>query len=87
MSSGCFCGASIAAGESDMQRLIFTLVSAHSGWQLYEGDQGRLWFASRNDAVETADLMATSLHENHGIPTAVVMDMAGRESVMLVCHG
>ena len=70
-----------------MQRLIFTLVSAHCGWQLYEGDQGRLWFASRTDAVETADLMATSLHENHGIPTAVVMDMAGRESVMLVCRG
>lgn len=70
-----------------MQRLIFTLVSAHSGWQLYEGDQGRLWFASRNDAMETADLMAMSLHENHGIPTAVVMDMAGRESVMLMSHG
>jgi hypothetical protein len=88
MSSGCSCGASIAAGEPDMQqRLIFTLVSAHSGWQLYEGDQGRLWFASRNDAMETADLMAMSLHENHGIPTAVVMDMAGRESVMLMSHG
>lgn len=70
-----------------MQRLIFTLVSAHSGWQLYEGDQGRLWFASRNHAMETADLLAMSLHENHGIPTAVVMDMAGRESVMLICHG
>lgn len=69
------------------QRLIFTLVSAHNGWQLYEGNQGRLWFASRNDAMETADLMAISLHENHGIPTAVVMDMAGRESVMLICHG
>jgi hypothetical protein len=31
--------------------------------------------------------MATALHEQHGIPTAVLMDMAGRESVMLVCHG
>ncbi len=69
------------------QRLMFTIVSACSGWQLYEGDQGRLWFASRSDAMETADLMATSLHENHGIPTAVVMDMAGCESVMLNSHG
>jgi len=69
------------------QRLMFTLVSARSGWQLYEGDQGRLWFASRNDAIETADLMATSLHQQHGIPTAVVMDMAGRESVMLISRG
>ncbi len=69
------------------QRLMFTIVSANTGWQLYEGDQGRLWFASRSDAMETADLMAASLHANHGIPTAVVMDMAGRESVMLMCHG
>ena len=69
------------------QRLMFTIVSSSSGWQLYEGDQGRLWFASRSDAMETADLMAASLHEHHGIPTAVVMDMAGRESVMLMCHG
>jgi hypothetical protein len=69
------------------QRLMFTIVSASSGWQLYEGDQGRLWFASRNDAMETADLMATSLHRQHGIPTAVVMDMAGRESVMVLCCG
>jgi hypothetical protein len=69
------------------QRLMFTIVSARSGWQLYEGDQGRSWFASRNDAMETADLMATSLHEQHGIPTAVLMDMAGRELVMLMSHG
>lgn len=69
------------------QRLMFTIVSACSGWQLYEGDQGRSWFASRHEAVDTADLMATALHEQHGIPTAVLMDMAGRESVMLVCHG
>lgn len=69
------------------QRLMFTIVSANTGWQLYEGDQGRLWFASRSDAMETADLMAASLHAHHGIPTAVVMDMAGRESVVLMCHG
>ncbi|MEP6906678.1 MAG: hypothetical protein ABI858_01665 [Pseudoxanthomonas sp.] len=69
------------------QRLMFTIVSASTGWQLYQGDQGRQWFASRDDAMETADLMAASLHAHHGIPTAVVMDMAGRESVMLMCHG
>ncbi|MET0583145.1 MAG: hypothetical protein ABWX88_02775 [Pseudoxanthomonas sp.] len=69
------------------QRLMFTLVSADSGWQLYEGDQGREWFASRSDALETADMMAMSLHAQHGIPTAVLVDMAGRESVMLVSHG
>ena len=69
------------------QRLMFTIVSAQSGWQLYEGDQGRQWFATRGDAMETADLMAASLHAHLGIPTAVVMDMAGCESVMLMCHG
>ncbi|MET1161148.1 MAG: hypothetical protein ABWY48_01300 [Pseudoxanthomonas sp.] len=69
------------------QRLMFTVVSASNGWQLYEGDQGREWFASRYEAVETADLIAMSLHTQHGIPTGVLMDMAGSESVMLVCHG
>lgn len=69
------------------QRLMFTLVPACSGWQLYEGDQGKQWFATRSDAVHAADLMAASLHAYHGIPTGVVMDMAGRESVMLAVHG
>jgi hypothetical protein len=46
-----------------------------------------MWFACREQAMATADLMAASLHEYHGIPTAVIMDMAGRESVMMICHG
>lgn len=70
-----------------MHRLMFTIVPASSGWRLYEGDEGRLWFACRERALETADLMAASLHEYHGIPTGVVMDMAGREAVMVTCHG
>lgn len=70
-----------------MHRLMFTIVSASSGWQLFEGGEGRLWFACRDQALEAADLMAASLHEHHGIPTAVIVDMAGRESVMLACHG
>jgi hypothetical protein len=70
-----------------MHRLMFTIVSASSGWQLFEGSEGREWFACRDQALETAGVMAASLHEHHGIPTAVVVDMAGRESVMLACHG
>lgn len=70
-----------------MHRLMFTIVSASNGWQLFEGDEGRQWFARRDHALETADLMAFSLHQHHGIPTAVIMDMAGCESVMVVCHG
>lgn len=70
-----------------MQRLMFTIVPAGDGWQLFEGHEGRQWFARREQALETADLMAASLHEHHGIPTAVIIDMAGRESVMVGCHG
>jgi hypothetical protein len=70
-----------------MSRLLFTIVSSSCGWQLYEGEEGRFWFSRRADALETADIMAGAVHQQHGIPTAVVMDMAGRESVMVVAHG
>ena len=70
-----------------MHRLMFTLVSTRSGWQLFEDGEGRQWFACREQALERAGLMAACLHENHGIPTGVIVDMAGRESVMVVCHG
>jgi len=70
-----------------MHRLMFTLVSASNGWQLFEGDEGRQWFSRRDHALEAANLMAASLHEHHGIPTAVLVDMAGSESVMVGCHG
>ena len=70
-----------------MQRTLFTIVFTSSGWQLYEGDTGRFWFSRRDDAMETAGIMASALHEHHGIPTGVVMDMAGREAVMVACHG
>jgi hypothetical protein len=70
-----------------MSRLLFTIVSSTCGWQLYEGEEGRYWFARWHDALETADIMASAMHQQQGIPTAVVMDMAGRESVMVSAHG
>lgn len=70
-----------------MSRLMFTIAPADPGWQLYEGHEGRLWFARRREALQTAALMASTLHENHGIPTAVIVDMAGCESVMVAAHG
>jgi hypothetical protein len=77
----------LGPGVTAMHRLIFTIASASSGWQLFEGGEGRQWFARRDHALETAGLMAVSLHKYHGIPTAVIVDMAGSESVMLACHG
>lgn len=69
-----------------MSRLLFTIVSAAAGWQLYEGQQGRSWHRELGEARENAKLLAAMLHEHHGIPTAVVMDM-GQESVLLASHG
>ncbi|KAF1721778.1 hypothetical protein [Pseudoxanthomonas wuyuanensis] len=69
-----------------MSRLLFTIAARTSGWQLYEGEHGRSWFEHLGDARENAKLLAATLHEHHGIPTAVVMDM-GRESVLLARHG
>jgi hypothetical protein len=70
-----------------MSRLLFTIVSAANGWQLYEGEYGRSWFQTLGDARENAELLAATLHHHHGIPTAVVMEMMGNEAVLLASHG
>jgi hypothetical protein len=70
-----------------MPRLLFTIVSAASGWQLYEGEYGRSWFQNLGDARDNANLLAATLHQHHGIPTAVVMEMTGSEAVLLASHG
>lgn len=70
-----------------MPRLLFTIAAAASGWQLYEGEYGRNWFDNLGDARENAKLLAATLHQHHGIPTAVVMEMTGSEAVLLARHG
>lgn len=70
-----------------MPRLLFTIAAATEGWQLYEGEHGRSWFETLGDARDNAQLLAATLYEHHGIPTAVVMDMAGREAVVVTRHG
>ncbi len=69
-----------------MPRLLFTIAANDEGWQLHEGVYGSSWFEQLGDAREKAKLLALTLHEHHGIPTAVVMNM-GRESVELSRHG
>lgn len=70
-----------------MPRLLFTIASTTDGWQLYEGEHGRSSFDNLSDARDNARMLAATLYEHHGIPTAVVMDMAGREAVVLTRHG
>lgn len=69
-----------------MPRLLFTIAATSQGWQLYEGEHGRSSFDSFSDARDNAKLLAATLYEHHGIPTAVVMDM-GREAVVVARHG
>jgi len=70
-----------------MSRLLFTIVSAANGWQLYEGEYGHSWFETLGDARENAELLAATLHHHHGIPTAVVVEMMENEAVLLASHG
>ena len=69
-----------------MAHLLFTIVSATTGWQLYEGEHGRSWHRDLDEARQSAKLIAATLHEHHGIPTAVILGV-GRESVLLAQHG
>ena len=69
-----------------MARLLFTIVSATTGWQLYEAENSRSWHRDLGEARQSAKLLAATLHEHHGIPTAVLMGM-GNESVLLAQHG
>ncbi|WDS34657.1 hypothetical protein [Pseudoxanthomonas sp.] len=70
-----------------MQRVLFTVTAQDQGWQLYEGEHGRFWFNDRAEALHTARVIASNLHVQHGIRSAVVMDMAGREAVLVSRHG
>lgn len=70
-----------------MPRLLFTIAAAASGWQLYEGQYGRNWFDNLGDARESAKLLAATLHQHHGIPTAVVVEMPSNEAILLARHG
>jgi hypothetical protein len=70
-----------------MQRVLFTITAQDQGWQLYEGEHGRFWFNDRAEALHTAGVIASNLHAQHGIRSAVVMDMAGREAVLISRHG
>ena len=70
-----------------MPRLLFTIAADASGWQLYEGQFGRDWFDNLGDARENAKLLAAILHQHHGTPTAVVVEMPSNESVLLARHG
>jgi len=70
-----------------MQRLLFTITAQDQGWQLYEGEHGRLWFNDRAEALHTAGVIAATLHHQHGIHSAVVVDMAGHEAVVVSRHG
>ena len=69
-----------------MARLLFTIASATTGWQLYEGEHGRSWHRDLGEARQNAKLLAATLHDHHGIPTAVILDV-GRDSVLLARHG
>lgn len=70
-----------------MQRLLLTIAAREQGWQLYEGEHGRLFFQDRKEALHTAGVIAANLHQQHGIRTAVVVDMAGCEAVLVSRHG
>ena len=37
--------------------------------------------------ILAATLLAATLHQHHGIPTAVVVEMPSNESVLLARHG
>ena len=70
-----------------MQRHLLTLVSTASGWLLHEDGHGRFWFACHDEALRTARIMAATLHEHHGIPTGVVLELPGSDPVMVLSHG
>ena len=70
-----------------MQPHLLTLMSTTSGWLLHEGGHGRFWFAHHNEALEAAGIMASTLHEHHGIPTAVLLEVPGSDPVMVLSCG
>jgi hypothetical protein len=70
-----------------MSPLLFVIVAQARGWQLYQGSEQRDWFARWDDALETADIMAATAHEQRGIPTAVMVNVDGRGALLVSRHG
>ncbi|MET0289981.1 MAG: hypothetical protein ABW178_10180 [Pseudoxanthomonas sp.] len=70
-----------------MSPLLFVIAAEAYGWQLYQGSEQRYWFARWDDALETADIMAATAHEQRGVTTAVMVNISGRGTLMVSRHG
>lgn len=70
-----------------MERILFTIMPAYTGWQLFDDLTIGHWFTNKMSAIQAADSMAQSRHDETGQPTGVKVQMACGDWVMVGLHG
>jgi len=71
-----------------MERSLFTVSPALTGWQLGEQGQSRNWFPDKLAALLAADRLAELRHSSTGKPTGVKVQMSvGGDWVLVGVRG
>jgi hypothetical protein len=69
-----------------MDAEFFVIMPSATGWDIYHGMEGQGWFATWNDAVVAADAMAVARRNNGDICTAVIVELASRDTAVVSMH-
>ena len=73
--------------EIAVERILFTIMPAYSGWQLFDDLTIGHWFTNKMSAIQAADSMAQMRHDETGQPTGVKVQMDCGDWVMVGMHG
>jgi hypothetical protein len=73
--------------EIAVERILFTIMPAYSGWQLFDDLTIGHWFTNKMSAIQAADSMAQVRHDETGQPTGVKVQMECGDWVMVGMHG
>ena len=73
--------------SSAVERVLFTIMPAYSGWQLFDDLTIGHWFTNKMSAIQAADAMAQSRFSETGQPTGVKVQMECGDWVMVGLHG
>ena len=70
-----------------MERILFTLSPIYNGWQVRDELRNRDWFEQLEDALASADTLASARHALTGNRTGVLVDVGEGDAVMRARHG
>ena len=73
--------------EIAVERILFTIMPAYTGWQLFDDLTIGHWFTNKMSAIQAADSMAPQRHDETGQPTGVTVQTACGDWVLVCLPG